>query len=66
MTERSLSSLVQHTCEILGRPIFVPLSAENYNSRVIIAAKCLVCGKTELEKIVDKTFAPTKGSYITV
>lgn len=64
--ERVAYGLTQHNCETAGRTIFLPIGVENYNSRVIVGAKCFICGKAEFEKQIDRTVAPTKGFYMTV
>lgn len=64
--ERFSYGLTQHTCEALGRAIFLPLGLEKYNSKVVATARCQICGKLEFEVSVDKSYAPARASYMTV
>jgi hypothetical protein len=63
--ERLMYGLAQHKCEALGQAIVIPIGMEKYSSKVIVSAKCQICGKMEFEKTVDKSFLPTKAAYIT-
>jgi hypothetical protein len=61
------AGFVNHNCEPLGRSILIPIKVENYNSKLVAEAKCLVCNRNEFEaKLVDKSVAPSKGFYMTV
>lgn len=64
--DQPMNGLAEHTCAVLEKKVFVPIAMEKYNSKVIVSALCRFCGKMEFEKAIDKSFLPTKGSYITV
>lgn len=62
--ERLSYGMTQHECPALSRTILVPLGVEKYSSKVIVSARCQICNAVVLEKTLDRSNAPTKGSYI--
>ena len=61
-----MNGLAEHACGTIGQRIWIPIGIEKYSSKVIVSAKCRFCGQTQFEKALDKSHAPTKGSYVTV
>ncbi len=64
--DRYSYGLIQHNCTAINRPLLIPVGVEKYNSKVVVSARCQVCGKFEMEQSVDKAVPPAKGNYITV